>query len=272
MRGDPPPVLKLCCSMGKTSASTVSAIIKEMRSLLEDHVTSRPAAGSKGKSALKSLGVPDGSLSAVAAQVLDRHRADLDLDGAVSLMDAAAGRKVREEVLTALEILAAFRQEFTGALVLNADRWLGACEDLDVARLIGTRVAGPALVTDPTKLTTIRKWARFRNPGRRRLALATVGCLITEGRRDVASVLDICELLLNEDHPLLVTEVASILRTATKVESKAVQDFLFRRSIDGNPEILRGGSENLDAARRAALIAKLEAQAGMAPPVAATGR
>jgi hypothetical protein len=51
------------------------------------------------------------------------------------------------------------------------------------------------------------------------------------------------------------------------VDAKAVQDFLFRRSVDGNPDILRAGSENLDAARRAALIAKLEAQAAV---VAAT--
>jgi hypothetical protein len=53
------------------------------------------------------------------------------------------------------------------------------------------------------------------------------------------------------------------------VDAKAVQDFLFRRSIDGNPDILRAGSENLDAARRAALIAKLEAQAALATPLAA---
>lgn len=258
--------------MGKTSASTVSSIIKETRSLLEDHVTSRPAAVGKARASLKSLGVPDHAIESVAAQVLDRHRAELDIDGAVALMDAASSRKVREEILTVMEVLLAFRQDFTGALILQIDRWLGICEDLEVAKTLGTKIGGPALAQDSSKLTTIRKWARFRNPGRRRLALASVACLITEGRRDVVSVLDICELLLNEDHPLLVTEVASVLRTATKVESKAVQDFLFRRSIDGNPEILRAGSENLDAARRAALIAKLEAQAGLTPPIAAAGR
>ena len=68
----------------------------------------------------------------------------------------------------------------------------------------------------------------------------------------------------------LVAEVAALLRASTKVDAKAVQDFLFRRSIDGNPDILRAGSENLDAARRAALIAKLEAQAGIPAPVEAT--
>ena len=64
------------------------------------------------------------------------------------------------------------------------------------------------------------------------------------------------------------------MKDTTKVDAKAVQDFLFRRSIDGNPDILRAGSENLDAARRAALIAKLEAQAAISTTgaLAAAGR
>jgi hypothetical protein len=69
-----------------------------------------------------------------------------------------------------------------------------------------------------------------------------------------------------------VSAVAGLLRDTTKVDAKAVQDFLFRRSIDGNPDILRAGSENLDAARRAALIAKLEAQAGLPTQLAAAER
>ena len=85
--------------------------------------------------------------------------------------------------------------------------------------------------------------------------------LVSEGRREAATVLELAELLLHEDHPPMVSAVASLLRETTKVDAKAVQDFLFRRSMDGNPDILRAGSENLDAARRAALIAKLEAQA-----------
>ena len=105
------------------------------------------------------------------------------------------------------------------------------------------------------------------------MALLTAAGLVTEGRRDAALALDLCEILLNEEHPILVGEVASLLRTTTKIDAKAVQDFLFRRSVDGNPDILRAGSENLDAARRAALIAKLEAQASVSSTLAtASGR
>jgi len=96
--------------------------------------------------------------------------------------------------------------------------------------------------------------------------------LVTDGRREAGLVLEMCEHLLHEDNPALVSDVAGLLRDTTKVDAKAVQDFLFRRSVDGNPDILRAGSENLDAARRAALIAKLEAQAGVPASLAAADR
>jgi len=141
-----------------------------------------------------------------------------------------------------------------------------------VAEALGEKVAALVLALDPSKITTIRKWARLRSVGRKRLALLAAAGLVSEGRRDAALALDLCEILLNEDHPVLVREVASLLRTTTKIDAKAVQDFLFRRSIDGNPAILRAGSENLDAARRAALIAKLEAQQASLGALAAAGR
>ncbi len=257
--------------MGKTAAPTVSAILKEIRSLLDERVSEKVPSSIRSRAALKVLGVPPSAFSPVVLTIQERFRGTLDYETAVGLVDGAMSRKVREEILVAIEILAQYRTDFTPSLVLQMDKWLGAAEDLDVAHVMGNRIGGPALVLDLTKLTTVRKWARFRNAGRRRLALTTVSFLISEGRRDVPPVLEICEILLNEDHPVLVGEVAALLKAATKVESKAVQDFLFRRSIDGNPEILRAGSENLDAARRAALIAKLEAQSGV-PPVAAAGR
>ena len=93
-----------------------------------------------------------------------------------------------------------------------------------------------------------------------------------DGHREATAVLNLAEMLLDEQNPLMVGAVARMLRETTRVDAKAVQDFLFRRSIDGNPDILRAGSENLDAARRAALIAKLEAQAALTAPLAAAER
>jgi hypothetical protein len=260
--------------MVKVSGPAAQTILKEIRAALDGLVPSKARAvpEPKPKGPVRILGVKPAGVRSVARDVATRHKAALDYAGAVALFDAAATRKVREEILVAVEVLERLRKDFAPPLLSHVDKWSSLADDLELASAMGSGIAGPVLALDPAKMVLVRKWARTRSVGKRRLAVLAVGALVASGNRDVASALEVCGLLLNEDHPVLVSEVAELLRTSTKVDAKAVQDFLFRRSIDGNPSILRAGSENLDAARRAALIAKLEAQAGIvAPaPVAAT--
>lgn len=258
--------------MAKTASPPVASLLKDIRTALDERVDekARPVPAARG--ALKVIGVRAGSVKAVAREIAVRHKATLDYPLAAELLDAAASRKVREEILVAVELLDRFRKEFEPSLLVRMDKWSSVADDLDVAEALGEKVAAFVLALDPSKITTIRKWARLRSVGRKRLALLAAAGLVSEGRRDAALALELCEILLNEDHPVLVREVAGLLRTTTKIDAKAVQDFLFRRSIDGNPAILRAGSENLDAARRAALIAKLEAQQASLGALAAAGR
>ena len=258
--------------MAKTTSPAVATILKDLRAALDEKADekARPAPGVK--SPLKVIGVRASVLKGIARELAVRHKAILEYPLAADLLDAAAGRKVREEILVAIELLERFRKDFEPSLLLRMDKWSGVADDLEVAEALGGRIAAFSLALDPSKIATIRKWARLRSVGRKRLALLAASGLVSEGRRDAALALDLCEILLNEDHPILVTEVASLLRMTTKIDAKAVQDFLFRRSIDGNPAILRAGSENLDAARRAALIAKLEAQQASLGALAAAGR
>ena len=258
--------------MAKIASPQVASLLKDIRTALDERVDekARPVPAARG--VLKVIGVRAGSVKAVAREIAVRHKATLDYPLAAELLDAAAARKVREEILVAVELLDRFRKDYEPTLLVRMDKWSSVADDLDVAEALGEKVAALVLALDPSKITTIRKWARLRSVGRKRLALLAAAGLVSEGRRDAALALDLCEILLNEDHPVLVREVASLLRTTTKIDAKAVQDFLFRRSIDGNPAILRAGSENLDAARRAALIAKLEAQQASLGALAAAGR
>ncbi len=256
----------------KTSGPAVPAILKEIRTALDAAVPgkARPVPEARPKSSARVLGVKPTAIRAIARDVATRYKASLDYASAVALFDAVALRKVQEEILVAIDILDRFRRDFSPSLLSHVDRWSSLADDLEIAGAMGERIASPALALDPAKMVFVRKWARTRSAGKRRLAVLAVGAMISGSGRDVASALEICGLLLNEENPVLVAEVAALLRASTKVDAKAVQDFLFRRSIDGNPDILRAGSENLDAARRAALIAKLEAQAGIPAPVEAT--
>jgi 3-methyladenine DNA glycosylase AlkD len=257
------------------SAAAAASILKDVRALLEARADEKEAAKegksngkSKGgalqpRSPLKALGVKPSFVRSIAREIQTKNRPAMDYGAAVALMDAAVSRKVREEILVALDVLERHRKDFAAGLFSHVEKWSSVAEDLEVAEALGGRVAAPALALEPAKINVLRKWARLRSVGKRRLAvLAAVG-LVSDGRREAPAVLELAELLLHEDHPAMVSAVASLLRETTKVDAKAVQDFLFRRSVDGNPDILRAGSENLDAARRAALIAKLEAQAAL---------
>ena len=258
--------------MAKTTSPAVATILRDIRAALDEKADERARNTPGAKSPLKVIGVRAAGVKAAARDVAARHKAVLDYPVAADVLDAAAGRKVREEILVAIDLLERFRKDYDASLLLRMDKWSAVADDLEVAEALGARVASSALALDPSKIATIRKWARLRSVGRKRLALLAACGLVSEGRRDATLALDLCEILLNEDHPVLVTEVAGLLRTTTKIDAKAVQDFLFRRSIDGNPAILRAGSENLDAARRAALSAKLEAQQASLGSLAAAGR
>jgi len=252
-------------------AAAASTILKDVRALLEARADEKEKDGRNGRakgsavvrSPLKALGVKTSFVRSIAREIQTKNKPAMDYAAALALMDAAVARKVREEILVALDVLERYRKDFAPGLFAKVEKWSGVADDLEVAEALGTRIAAPALALEPARLAVLKKWARLRSVGKRRLAvLAAVG-LVSEGRREAPAVLELAELLLHEDHPAMVAAVAALLRETTKVDAKAVQDFLFRRSIDGNPEILRAGSENLDAARRAALIAKLEAQAAL---------
>jgi 3-methyladenine DNA glycosylase AlkD len=254
--------------MGKTAAASVPVILKEIRSALDaraDEKTRLAAIAAQPKSPVKSLGVRSSYVRTIARDVFSKNRATLDYDTATALVDMSIVRKIREEIIVSLEILERFRRDYDQSLFGRLDKWSAMADDLEIAEVLGSKVAGPLLALDASKMPVARKWAKLKSVGRRRLAVLAAAGLVNDGRRDATSVLELCEMLLNEEHPLLVSGVASLLKDTTRVDAKAVQDFLFRRSIDGNPDILRAGSENLDAARRAALIAKLEAQAGITP-------
>ena len=256
------------------AAPSAALILRDIRTALDARVDARPdkSKGVVSKSPLKALGVRASFVRSIARDIQSKAKPSLDYAVALALVDAAVARKVREEILVALELLERHQKEFSSGLFAKVEKWSAVADDLEVAEVLGARIAAPALGLEPAKIAVVKKWAKLKSVGKRHLAvLAAVG-LVTDGHRDAAAVLTLAEALLDEQNPVMIGAVARLLRETTRVDAKAVQDFLFRRSIDGNPDILRAGSENLDAARRAALIAKLEAQAALSSPLAAAER
>ena len=252
----------------RMNSSAAVTLLKELRTSLEARAEetgrSDKDKATGAKSSVKSLGARPAAVKTVVKDFLTKNRATVDYASAVAMVDAAVARKVREEILATIEVLERFRREYEPSLFPHFEKWSAVSDDMELAEVLGQRVGAPLLAIDPSRMSVLKRWAKLRSVGKKRVAVLAACSLVTDGRRHSTPVLELCELLLHEDHPMLVGEIASLLRDTTRVDAKGVQDFLFRRSVDGNPDILRAGSENLDAARRAALIAKLEAQAATA--------
>ena len=256
---------------------SAALILKDIRAALDSRLDGKGDRGDKSKgivpkSPLKALGVRPSLVRSIAREIEGKTRPSMEYPVALALVDAAVARKVREEILVALEVFEHHQKEFAPGLFAKVEKWSAVADDLEVAEILGTRVAAPALRLEPSKLNVVKKWAKLKSLGKRHLAVLAATGLVMDGHREASAVLNLAETLLDEQNPVMVGAVARLLRETTRVDAKAVQDFLFRRSIDGNPDILRAGSENLDAARRAALIAKLEAQAALTAPLAAAER
>ena len=183
--------------MAKSPAAAAS-ILKDVRALLEARADEKEAAKegksngkSKGvpqpRSPLKALGVKPSFVRSIAREIQTKNKPAMDYAGALALMDAAVSRKVREEILVALDVLERYRRDFAAGLFSRVEKWSSVADDLEVAEALGTRVAAPALALEPAKINVLRKWARLRSVGKRLSALDVeapicgerIGCGVT---------------------------------------------------------------------------------------------
>ena len=98
--------------MAKTTSPAVASILKDIRTALDERVEERARLSPGAKSPLKVIGVRASGVKTVAREISVRHKTTLDYPLAVDLLEAAAGRKVREEILVAIDLLERFRKEF----------------------------------------------------------------------------------------------------------------------------------------------------------------
>ena len=81
-------------------------------------------------------------------------------------------------------------------------------DDLEVAEVLGARIAAPALGLEPAKMAVVKKWAKLKSVGKRHLAVLAATGLVTDGHREATAVLTLAEALLDEQNPVMIGAVA----------------------------------------------------------------
>src|ERR1035438_808916 len=192
---------------------SAALILKDIRAALDSRLDGKGDRGDKSKgivpkSPLKALGVRPSLVRSIAREIEGKTRPSMEYPVALALVDAAVARKVREEILVALEVFEHHQKEFAPGLFAKVEKWSAVADDLEVAEVLGTRVAAPALRLEPSKLNVVKKWAKLKSLGKRHLAVLAATGLVMDGHREAAAVLNLAETLLDGLNPAMVGAVA----------------------------------------------------------------
>jgi 3-methyladenine DNA glycosylase AlkD len=211
------------------------------------------------KNAVVALGIGTPKLRAFAAEQAKPLRLVWNVGDAVACCD----RLLREPELeirgTGILILAAFRRDFTRALLTPAKRWLDT--RLDNWALVDSfcsAVLSPLLDRDASVEAELRRWSGAERLWVRRAALVTLVPLARRGR-----FLDLAYELAGEHFPdpedLMHKATGWLLREAGKTDPGRLRRFLLQHGSAIPRTALRYAIERFPAAERRRLLEQTRA-------------
>ena len=105
---------------------------------------------------------------AIRAAVREFHAAHAGalLADAVGLMDVAAQRRVRDEMLFATFWLCRFRRRFEAALWPRVNAWIEALDNWETCDQLAGNVAAELVGREIQRVADLLRWTRARNPWR----------------------------------------------------------------------------------------------------------
>lgn len=193
------------------------------------------------------------------AQTWHRAHKDLDPSTALDLLAAAFERRCREELVFAIVVLSRLKKNLTPAHLARIDPLIDRIEDWEVCdqlsmNVIGEIVAGEIGAGETGAVARLEKWAKSKNPWRRRAAIASTTVLNQKGRAYAVPTLAVCRHVMEEKDAGVKKAVGWALREATKSDADAVHDFLMSWKDKAERRILSEGSQKLSASRRKDLL------------------
>jgi len=176
------------------------------------------------------------------------HR-ELTVDHAVQLLDELSTNQVREEFLFGVFYLARFRHKLTRAIWPGVDRWADRVDNWETCDQLAMQLAGTVVSGDLSLAGDLIVWAGSQNPWRRRLAAAATTVLNHGGQAHVPQTLAVCEVLMQDGNPVVLSAVAWAIREASRKDQDAAARFLDRWRGIAPPKLLREASRLIDQAK-----------------------
>lgn len=183
-----------------------------------------------------------------------RDHKDITADEAIDLLASAFKRRCREEILFAAILLARLKKTLTSTHLKRLDPLIDNIEDWEVCDQLSMGVFGEIVAANLDETGRLERWAKSKNPWRRRAAVASTTALTQKGRAHVDEALAVCRHVMTEKDAGVKKAVGWALREASRKDGAAVHRFLISWKVKAERRILNEGSQKLSAAQREEIL------------------
>lgn len=159
----------------------------------------------------------------------------LPYEQAIELVNALFCRQIREELLFATFVLQNYKKQFGVELFNQIDQWIELIENWEVCDQLAV-VLAPIVAKNPQLFDTLERWTCSDNHWRKRMVLVTGASLNHHGLSHVEPVMQWCDKLYNDTHPM----VAKAWHWAVREVSKKDQHYVFVWLDSRKAKIKRG--------------------------------
>ena len=177
------------------------------------------------------------------AQAWHQAKKEVTPDTALDLLAAAFKRRCREALLFATVVVSRMKMKLTKTHLRRIDPLIDHIEDWEVCDQLSMNVIGEIVAANLDETARLEKWAKAKNPWRRRAAIASTTALNQKGSKHAGPTLDICTHVMTEKDTCVRKAVGWALREATKSEPEAVFEFLLSWRDRAERRILNEGSQ-----------------------------
>ena len=197
-------------------------------------------------------GVPSAEVYRIGLDLVRRLRV-AGLPATLAIADNLFRTGNVEEGLVGAQIVGALARLITGDDFQRIEPWGDTLTAPQTADALGASCLSPSLAAKPSRVKTMREWARSSNPAKRRAAVSAFGPLVREGRF-MTDALEVAEVVMRDDSEEVQRGVGTMLMEATRLKADRVVEFLMEWREQSPRLILLTAATKLPPAERGKVL------------------
>lgn len=185
------------------------------------------------------------SIGQVAKEVVRQAGQDLALPSIYPVLTTLWTSGRPQAPALALDLLQGFRHQFDSSTWKLADRWIDGLHSVSLTDALASMVLTPILAEERSHLSRLIRWARSRNPWRRRTALRALHGLSLARKAFIPETLVLARLLVRDCAAPVQEALAQALNHCARLAPSTVRQFLLLYREEMQEDVRREASSGL---------------------------